>query len=126
MITAKVFEIRDAATFLPVVAVLMTPSDLYQAVGDKNQGFDVKSRPQEMYLLRRCGYAHRNITVALFRARASGEACWSDAEAWDDRTMSTAHKYIEENWFTLEDGQVIDVEFILGETKQPKVSEAHE
>ena len=37
--------------------------------------------------------------------------------------MATAHDHIVKNWVTLEDGDVIDVEFILGETKVKKVSE---
>jgi hypothetical protein len=36
-----------------------------------------------------------------------------------------AHDYIRNNWPTLKDGDVIDVEFILGETNERKISEAH-
>jgi hypothetical protein len=39
------------------------------------------------------------------------------------RTMKEAHKYIEANFHKLETGDVVDVQFILGETKQPKKSE---
>lgn len=37
--------------------------------------------------------------------------------------MHTAHKYIEENWDALKDGDVVCVEHILGERETPKVSE---
>jgi hypothetical protein len=40
--------------------------------------------------------------------------------------MVEAHRYIEENWNALSDGDVIDVEFILGETKEKKISERYE
>lgn len=40
-----------------------------------------------------------------------------------DRAYPVAHKYIIENWAKLKDGDVVDVQFILGETKAPKVSE---
>ena len=35
-----------------------------------------------------------------------------------------AHHYIQEHFDELHDGDVVDVEFILGETKAPKVSES--
>ncbi len=46
-----------------------------------------------------------------------------DPHDWDDRTLLQAHKHIEEKWDKLEDGAVIDVQFILGETKRPKTTE---
>ena len=39
------------------------------------------------------------------------------------RTMPVAHNYIIENWHDLRDGDVVDVEFILGESSAPKTSE---
>ena len=47
-----------------------------------------------------------------------------DAYDWRDRTMQVAHDYIEKNWGDLVDGAVVDVQFILGETAAPKVSES--
>jgi hypothetical protein len=38
--------------------------------------------------------------------------------------MGNAHHWIIEHWDELKDSDVVDVEFILGETQQPKVSEA--
>lgn len=39
-----------------------------------------------------------------------------DPYDWADRTWTTAHAYIEQNWDTLVEGDIIDVQFILGET----------
>ncbi len=39
------------------------------------------------------------------------------------RTRCVAHNYVQEHWSELKDGDVIDVEYILGETQHPKVSE---
>ena len=50
----------------------------------------------------------------------------SDPYYWGNRTMTTAHVYIEQHWDRIEDGSVIDVEFILKETKAPKISEREE
>ena len=41
----------------------------------------------------------------------------------DTRTKPVAHQFIEKNWSTLKDGDVVDVQFILGETAEPKRSE---
>jgi hypothetical protein len=37
--------------------------------------------------------------------------------------MPLAHQHIEQNWDLLNDGDVVDVEYILGETSEPKRSE---
>jgi len=37
--------------------------------------------------------------------------------------MRAAHVYIEQSWALLKDGDVVDVEFILGETIKQKISE---
>jgi hypothetical protein len=34
--------------------------------------------------------------------------------------MSTAHNFIAEHWAELNSGDVVDVEYILGETSAPK------
>lgn len=103
----KLFEVRDRATFLPVFAISTAPNDEGQR-----------------YLLGRCGFIDGR---AIILARLNGEHPSSaDAYFWGDRTMATAHDYIERNWHTLSNGDVVDVEFILGETTQPKTSERYE
>jgi len=39
------------------------------------------------------------------------------------RTMLEAHRHVAAHWNELQSGDVVDVEFILGETAAPKVSE---
>jgi hypothetical protein len=99
-------EVRDRMTFIPVVAINTEPS----CEGQR-------------YLLRRSGYAHDGSTIVLVNlndARAQ-----NDAYSWTgSRTMTDAHLFIEANFDSLKDGDVIDVEFILGETSEPKQSEA--
>lgn len=103
----KLLEIRDRATFLPVFAISTEAS---------NDG--------QNYLLRRCGFGCGDAVII---ARLNGEQPSSaDAYFWNDRTMQTAHLYIENHFHELRDGDVIDVEFIKGETDQPKKSEREE
>jgi hypothetical protein len=103
---AKCFEVRDSMTFIPVLAVNTAPS----CEGQR-------------YLLRRSGYSPDASTVIL--VNLNDAKARNDPYEWgNSRTMSAAHIYIEERFAELNDGDVIDVEFILGETTAPKESEA--
>lgn len=105
--TVKLFEVRDRMTFIPVICVDMNPMN-----------------DDQRYLLRRCGYACDGYPNILFtRVRADGDRACNDPHYWNDRTFQVAHTYILEHWHELHDGEVIDVEFILGETKEKKLSE---
>ena len=108
--TCKTLEIRDRGTFIPVLAIQM------QAVNSK----------QAYYIHHRCGYPPDGSSIMLM--------CLNDGRATDDpyewqtlrmgpRTMPVAHDYIIKNFGKLEDGDVIDVEFILGESQHLKISE---
>jgi hypothetical protein len=105
MIT-KSFEIRDRATFIPAVAIKMVPAN-----------------EEQRYLLRRCGYGFDHPAVLLTRMDGNARAAPSDPYDWGDRTMTVAHDYITQNFDSLADGSVIDVEHILGKRPEPKASE---
>lgn len=110
----KVLEIRDAGTFIPALAIDMNPEPHIGA-----------APTAEMYLLRRCGYAcDCGPNVLLTRLDGNGQAT-NDPYGWkgDTRTFPVAHNWIIEHWSELKDGDVVDVQFILGETPVPKVSE---
>jgi hypothetical protein len=109
-VKVKIFEIRDRGTFIPALAIKLKSDD----------------NPKEHYLLRRAGLDEDgSYTIALLKLQ-TGE-CELDRYEWNGaptvRTMPEAHKYIEEHFDDLGTGAVIDVEFILGETKTPKLSE---
>ena len=103
----KTFEVRDSNTFLPVLCIDMNNPETDRA----------------RYLLRRCGYPlDSRPNILLTRLDGSGKAT-NDYFDWGDRTFATAHRYITDNWSNLKDGAVIDVEYILGESGTPKMSE---
>ena len=103
---AKTFEIRDRMTFIPALAVNINPDS-----------------PRQHYLMRRCGYpCDGKPNVILTRLDGNGKAT-NDPYAWGGRTWPVAHNYIIQNWNDLSDGDVIDVEYILGESPEPKLSE---
>lgn len=47
----------------------------------------------------------------------------NDPYDWNLRTKQVAHAWIETNWEIIADGDVVDVEFILGESTTKKTSE---
>jgi hypothetical protein len=96
----KWFEVRDRATMIPVFAIAIE--------GDT-------------FLERRAGFGG---TRCIQLVDPQGRKTAYDPYDWANRTLTTAHRYIEMNWDTLLDHDVIDVEFILGESKASKVSES--
>jgi hypothetical protein len=111
MIT-KLFEIRDRMTFIPVLAVRLLPH-----------------LEADRFLLARAGYgltyAEQNQYVLLCQINGGGGSAFADPNRWPNgsRTYVVAHAYIIENFDLLQSGAVIDVEFILRETTEPKQSE---
>jgi hypothetical protein len=88
---------------------------------DKNESQHEKER----YLLSRSGYGFDDPCVMLVRMDANGRARQAsyDPYGWGERTFPVAHNYIIDHFVELESGAVIEVEFLLGESKEPKQSE---
>ena len=105
----KFFEIRDRATFIPAMAVKIQQSN------DNNNS--------ENWLLFRSGCSTGTSKVFLTHLVESKTA--PDPYSWHHgtRTMREAHKYIVEHWDELESGAIVDVEYILGESEEPKQTE---
>ena len=98
--TIKTIEIRDAGTFIAALAIKISSAD--------------------GYLARRAGYGE--FGCVLFGRMAGRE--WNyDPYEWGDRTMATAHHWITEHFDEIDSGAVVDVAFLLGETRAPKASE---
>jgi hypothetical protein len=80
-----------------------------------------KNGIQRYYIHGRSGYPADGSCIAVIRLDDCDGNC--DPYAWNSRTMGTAHNYIYEHFDELNDGDVVDVEFILGEKPTKKVSE---
>lgn len=96
----KTFEIRDRMTCIGAIGIRLSKAD----------------GP----LVWRNGYGD---TPCVLLTRLQGGIAKHDPYEWGDRTFAVAHKHIAENWDTIPNGGVVDVEFILGETTSPKQSE---
>lgn len=99
--THKLLEIRDRGTCIPALAIEVSGAD----------GF----------LARRAGFGQ---TACIYLIALATQKCAYDPWSWGNRTMNTAHQHIERAWHQLNDGDVVDVQFLLGETTAPKVSES--
>lgn len=104
----KCLEIRDRMTFIPVICI-----------------WPVAKNDSQRYLLRRDGYRADDTERCVIMIDAQCRGVAYDCYDWNDgsRTKRIAHDYIAEHWHQLFDGDVIDVEYILGETTLRKVSE---
>lgn len=113
----KMFELRDKSTFIPILCTALWPRLDPQSVNHV-------SIIAETYLLRRLGYDMSSAErKPILLCALTKDKCVVDPYEWNDRTFQTAHLYITKNWPSLISGQVIDVEFILGETSMSKPSE---
>lgn len=102
---SKVLEVRDSGTHIPVLAIRMM----------------AKNGIQKYYIHGRCGYPSDGSCISVVSLDDCDGNC--DPYRWDNRTMANAHNYIYEHFDELSDGDVVDVEFILGEMPTKKVSE---
>lgn len=96
---SKFVEIRDRGTLVPALAIRLAGAD--------------------HVLARRAGYDSPLVILMLL----SQMKCEYDPYAWGGRTYPVAHHWLQEHFDEHKNGAVVDVEFILGERTQPKVSE---
>jgi hypothetical protein len=106
----KCLELRDEGTFIPVICLRPTPDN-----------------ERQRYLLRRDGYSGTADEHCIILIDAQCRGVSYDPYEWNmnrGRTIPYAHNYITEHWAELKDGDVVDVEFIMGQSTAPKVSES--
>lgn len=107
----KAIELRDRMTLIPAIAIKLRPENEKERRILAHAGFGGTIESQEAYV--------------MLSALRTGQITY-DTFAWNDRTFHVAHEYIEKHFDELKSGDVVDVQFILGETKEPAVSEYNE
>ena len=103
----KTVEIRDRATYIPAFAIRMWGSDV-----------------KELFLFKSCGYGIMGSCVMLIPLQAPwlSARCSDEQKNMNGRTIAEAHKWIEKNFSSINNGDVVDVEFILGEKDKPSLN----
>ena len=108
--TCKVLEIRDSCTHIDAMAIRMKADNPEQDYG----------------IHARTGHPRDGSSIVLMHldsCKATNDPYEWTSLGLGPRTMPTAHNYICDHFDELTDGQVIDVEYLLGETAAPKTSE---
>lgn len=108
----KLFEVRDHATCIPVMATKLDPTC-----------------EQDRYLLARSGFgrsaeAQREYVVMATINGGDGNSHCDPFKWMGSRTLHAAHRHLVVHFDDYPSGSVIDVRFILGETDAPCESDA--
>lgn len=99
----KFFEVRDYATTIPMCAIAV----------------EVSAGPsREHAILRRAGWNQERGIYMFHLGQDGGKVCY-DCYTWGDRTRKVVHAHLCREWDNLQDGQLLDVRVILGETTEP-------
>jgi hypothetical protein len=107
---AKMLEVRDVATFIPMLAVQLEPDNFAAEFLLTRAGFGRGHEQQRQYVL-------------LCRINGGGGPCATDPYDWQSSTFRQVHFFVNEHWDEIQSGDVIDLEFIRGDSAAPKVSE---
>lgn len=112
----KTLEIRDDGTFIPALAIQLSPSCEADRALLARAGYGLEPERQGEYVL---------------LAKLTGDQCQiqHDPFAWNlrsGRTMFVAHLWLRNEgvFDRLVSGQVVDVEYLLRERETPKAPEA--
>ena len=85
---------------------------------DKNPDNDFQRSALRCY-----GYPCDGRPNILITHASGGKVADNDPYSWGGRTYPVAHNHIIEHWDELNEGDVVDVSFILGETQTKKIAE---
>ena len=98
----KQLEIRDQATCMPMLAIEVTGKD--------------------GWLMWRAGFG---VIPCIIFINLCKMECQYDPYSWNTsaRTVPIAHEWIRTHWEEIQNEDVIDVEFLLGEKPTKKISE---
>ena len=110
----KLFEIRDAGTTMPVIAIKPDPHNETERWLYSMSGYGVSAEGQGDYVMLAPMHAGEGKLVCDPYNHPGGPKV---------HTLFVAHQHIITNWSVLESGDVVDVQFILGETKEAKTTE---
>lgn len=112
----KLIEVRDEGTTMPCIAIKPSPTTDAEAWCYARTGYGLTPDDHRAYVL-----------LAPLHAGEGLLTCdpYKHPGAPARRTLWAAHVWLKKNWTLVQSGDVVDVQFILGETDKPKKSERH-
>lgn len=101
----KLFELRDEGTQIHAMAIKVVAQEHLTS---------------EDFILRYAGWGFSQVGIYLTTLHEPKTQY--NSSKWNDggRTMRATHDYIKKNWGRLKSGDVVDVEYISGDSREPK------
>jgi len=107
-VAVKFLEVRADGYFLSMLAV-----GAYPTIDKLND--------REIWILNRAGRSAKHTQILLMDL-VSGASSWEPGN-WTDRETTITHVHLLSNWKSIKSGDVIDIQYILGERKTIRLSE---
>lgn len=114
MIEAKLLEVRDSGTMMPVLAVKLHSDEEAEHWLLERAGYTQDGARGEPYIL---------VTAIEPGSGVGAKAQFDPYEWYPSRTMQVAHLHMIAHWNELQTGSVIDIEYLLGRRAEPKQPE---
>lgn len=112
----KMIEVRDEGTTIVCIAMKPDPTTEAEAWGYSRTGYGLTPDDNRAYVL-----------IAPLAGGDGLLTCdpYKHPGAPARRTLWAAHRWLKVHWHEVESGDVVDVQYILGETEAPKIPERH-
>ena len=107
----KLIEVRDVGTTLSILFIRLSAGSVSESFLLSRVGYG--RRPQE-YIVAIDLIHPLRIWLNPFETRMATQGA---------RTLYSAHEEMTRNWEKYNSGDVLDVQYVLGETRHPKTSE---
>ena len=105
----KIVEIRDCATCIPALAIRLSPAQEVERALLTHSGYGKDHETQANYIL-----------LIPLVGLAKGTVSYNPFTWKSNRTLHEAHLYLIDHFEEVQVGDVIDVQYILGETQTRK------
>ena len=109
----KLIELRDRGTFIPMFAFRVRVIDERPTI----------SNAEQYLAYARARYPRDGSQVILGRLDSPKQDTHCDPYEWGNLRMQQAHVHLIKEWENINSGDVIDIEFLLGEKLERKISE---
>lgn len=106
IVDAKMLAVMDRGTHIPLIAFKVSPNTMKECVMLERHDFGVN--PHEH---------------TFFYDISSGTCSHNPYKMEGSYTLTPACKHIRDNWGSINSGDLVDAEYIRGETSEPRIWE---
>lgn len=103
IVDAKMLAVMDSGTRIPLIAFKVSPNTMKECV-----------------MLERHGFGINPHKYTFFYDIFAGNCRYDPYKLGDSYTLTPACNYIREHWGEISSGDLVDAEFIRGETSEPR------